>query len=165
VLEARARGGTGVAEFTLALDKAPVDVNGKVGADAAFTSLSLDVGKKLRITIAAPPPGRHELRLRYAAHGHDARRDVVVRFTVAAPPSVTPSAAASPTPSTAVGSAFTTERPDTEPAAAEESPASWRAVLALLLAVACIGYAAMLSRRARRERTRPADLTPPTPPQ
>jgi hypothetical protein len=139
VLAARSSGGTGTAEFTLALDGQLVDVNGRVGSAAAFTSLSLSAGRRLTIRVAAPPPGRHELRVHYNEHGHDAKPDVVRRFTVspATPTPTGPTATPPPTAETSVGPAFVTERPDSK-----ESGGTQPLLVGGLVAAAAIAGAA-----------------------
>jgi hypothetical protein len=154
VLQARSKTGTGVAEFTLTLDGQPVDVNGRVGPRAAFTSLSLLAGKRMEIRIDAPPPGRHELRIRYAPDAHDDKADVVRRFTVSPPPTTpppsTPAATEPPPPTDAasVGPAFATARPDLEPAGSSRPLLVGGLVAAAAIAGAVVAFAAV--RRLRR---------------
>jgi hypothetical protein len=139
VLEARSDAGTGIAEFTLFLDRRPVDRNGRVGAAAAFTSLSLRAGDRLRIRIPLPDAGRHELRVRYAPDEDDPKADVVRRFTVSAPtsPPTGPTATPPPTAETSVGPAFVTERPDSK-----ESGGTQPLLVGGLVAAAAIAGAA-----------------------
>lgn len=144
VLAARSSGGTGTAEFTLALDGQPVDVNGRVGGGAAFTSLSLPAGKRLQIRMDAPPPGRHELRIRYAPDADDPKADVLRRFTVS-PASPTPaiSTATPPTADTSVGPAFATQRPDVKESGSSRPLLVGGLVVAAAIAGAVVAFAVL----------------------
>jgi hypothetical protein len=146
VLEARSKAGTGGAEFTLTLDGEPVDVNGRVGGGAAFTRLSLPAGKRLEITIEAPPPGRHELRVRYPPDADDPKADVVRRFTVSPPASPSPTTSTTtppPTVDTSVGPAFVTQRPDANKAGSSRPLLVGGLVVAAAIAGAVTAFAVL----------------------
>lgn len=152
LLEGRSTAGTGLAEFTLSLDGQPVDRNGKVGAAAAFTSLSLRPQEQLRIRIDAPEPGPHELRVVYAPDPDDPKEDVVVDFTVAG---ASPTASPTPSSTIGIGSGFSTTRPEPPGESPDESDSAFPllagALVAAVLAAAVAGATVL-----RRRRTPPA---------
>ena len=76
--------GFGMAVMTLGLDGQPVGGDGSVGAQAAFTSLSMQAGERRVVSLRGLRDGVHTLVLRQRADQDNAKADVVRSFTVQA---------------------------------------------------------------------------------
>lgn len=76
--------GLGMAVLTLALDGQPVGGDGSVGAQAAFTSLSMQAGERRVVSLRGLRGGVHTLVLRQNADQDSAKADIVRSFTVGA---------------------------------------------------------------------------------
>lgn len=68
--------------FFLELDGDSVELSGRVGANAAFTSLSLPSGERRVVPLRGLSPGAHQVTVRYPEDADNAKPDVVRNFIV-----------------------------------------------------------------------------------